>query len=301
MKNNIFVIAAIIVMLIFVSGESGCQKETKVTFNAASLISSFVDNAPPKEMITGQKYPIYVDVANAGGYDVAPGQANFYLSGIGDNLKNVNTHVTNANLLTKKTSMQDGGKERVTFATQAEPGQNLQSAFNFIVRMDSCYKYATITQTNICIGQGNSLCNVSSEKITNTSNSAAPLQITSMTEQVIGNKLYVYFLIENKGIGQVFLPTSDCNKLQEQDINEKLKQNKVEINVRISETDMTCTIQSAQPPYGAIESAGGAVDVGRVTCQKILTGTETHTSPIEIVLSYIYKDGITKSITIFPA
>jgi len=301
MKNlsNILVILGVIAVLVFVSGQQGCQNEAKTNFSSTALAFSFVDNAPPTDLVTNQKYPIYVDLVNNGGYDIAPGTAHFYLTGIGENLRNVNTKVQNVNTLVKKSQMQDGGKERLTFATEAEPWQSLPAPFNLVMRLDTCYKYATITQTTLCIGQGSGICNISSEKITTSSNSAAPLQITSVTEQITGNKLYINFLIENKGTGQVFLSNADCDQLQEQNINEKSKANQVEINVR-TEDGITCNLQSMQQPYPSVEGTTGMTSLGRVTCQKTLTGTETHITPVEIVMVYIYKDGITKSMTILP-
>lgn len=303
MKNFGWVILVLIVIsLFFVSGQQGCKREEKVTFNTTALIASFIDNAPPNQLVPREKYKIYVEVKNVGGNDIAPGNAHFYLSGIGENLKNVNLYLQNKNLLNKKTAMQEGGKEQIIFADNAEVDEELSSLpapFNFTMRLDSCYKYATITQTEVCVGRGDNICSISEEKIVSGSNSAAPLQVTSLTESVQGNKLYVTFLIENKGRGEVYLPNADCSKIQEQDIDEKLKQNRIEVAIE-AEEGFSCRLQAAQPPYGAVDSLTGVASIGTITCQKTLTKATGYKIPFRIVLSYIYKESITKGLTILP-
>ncbi|MGB9707910.1 MAG: hypothetical protein ACPLXC_01090 [Candidatus Pacearchaeota archaeon] len=287
----LFLIAA----LLLVSGQQGCKKEQATMFNTTALVSSFVADAPPSQLVTAENYPIYVDVVNHGGFDVSPGNAHFYLSGIGDNLQNVNLHVQNAQLLNKKTPLQEGGKERLTFATQATPPERgLPTAFNFTIKLDYCYKYATVVQSSICVGKGDGICSVSGEKIATGMNSAAPIQVTNLTERVEGNRLYVAFKIENKGTGEVYLPNTDCTKLQEQNIDEKLKQNQVELSIN-TEEGFACTLQ------GGVKGLTGTTEVRQVTCEKLLTNAQSHSAPFEIALSYIYRESLTKQLTILPA
>jgi len=296
---NVLLAFLIVIILVFASGQMGCPKEEEVIFNTTALIMNFVGDAPPVEMVAGLNYPIYVDVRNTGGFDVSEGAAHFYLSGIGDNFKNVETHVQNANFLPKETPIQEGGQERLTFATEANPWKTLPSTFDMVMRLDSCYSYATVTQTSVCVGKGSAVCSIEGEKIVAGSNSNAPIQITSLTESIQGNKLYVTFKIENKGTGEVYLPTTDCDKLQQDDINEKLKQNQVEISIR-AEEGFTCRIQELTEPYGAIDALEGTSNMGQVTCQKVLP-SDTYLSPFEIVVLYKYRETMTKNIKILPA
>jgi len=296
---SIIVLSLLVLSLFVVSGQQGCKKEEKAVFNTTALTMNFVADAPPTQLVSGESYPIYVDVKNEGGYDIAQGNAHFFLSGIGENLEGVTLHLQNVNILNKKTSVQEGGKERLTFASQATPPiRNLPAEFNFTIRVDSCYKYATLTQTSICVGKGNGICSISGEKIVTGSNSNAPLQITSLTENIQGNKLYVTFTIENKGSGQVYLPALDCVKLQEQNLDEKLKQNQVEISVKAE--GFSCSLQSNQPPYGSVNALNGITSVRTVTCEKLLTETSSYTAPFEIALAYAYTETLPKSIVILP-
>jgi len=297
MKKLYFVfIFAVILAFFLVSAPVGCEKQSGLTFNATAIITNFVENAPPNELVTGLKYPIYVDVKNVGGFDIQERTANFYLAGIGENLRNLDSEVQNTKLLLKKDAVNEGGNERLTFATEAEPWKILPASFNFSMRLDACYNYATIMQTSVCVGAGNNICSIIGEKITERSNSASPIQVTSLTERITGNKLYVTFSIQNKGVGEVYLPTADCDKIQEGDINEKLKQNQIEVSVR-AEDGFECNLQ---PLAGQSTTLTGTTSIGNVVCQKTITTADSHIAPFEVVASYIYKEGITKTITILP-
>jgi len=297
---NFLIIALLIIILFLSSGQKGCKKKEEGQFNTTALIANFVENAPPDTLVTNSNYLIYVDIKNSGGYDIPEGAADFYLRGVGENLKNVKTHIQNSNFLSKKTPIQEGGSESLVFATKAEPWKSLPSPYNITLQVDSYYKYSTIAQTSVCVGKGNSICSPEGEKIKTGDNSAGPIQITSLKENILGNKLYITFKVENKGAGEVYLPSADCNKIQSGDVNEKLKKDKMEISVR-AEEGITCKLRE-QGSYASIDSLNGISSIGQITCEKSLSqDSETHLSPIEIVVSYLYTNKITKNLMILPA
>ncbi len=294
---NVFIILLLVVALIFVSGQTGCEQEEQ-EIDSSGLAMNFVADAPPSEINYGQSFPIYVDIKNNGGYDIEVARAEFYLTGVGENLANVETFLTNSVKLTKKTVAVEGGSERLKFADAANPNVELQNPYSFSMQLDSCYDYTTITETSICVGETTSVCSIEGDKISD-SNTAGPIQVTSLTEKIEGNKLYIDFIISNSGTGKVYLPTADCNKLQEDDLNEKQKENMVELVVR-TEAGFTCSIQQSSDPYATINTLEGAARVGKVTCIKTIDG-ETHSSAIEIILTYKYRENIVKELTILPA
>ncbi|MEM4641421.1 MAG: hypothetical protein QXW65_02805 [Candidatus Pacearchaeota archaeon] len=300
-KTNFFLVVLIFLILLATIGAApGCGQK-KIIFNTTALQVSFVQDAPPKEVNYGVAFPIYAEVKNLGGYDLAPGAASFYLSGIGENLIGVEKKLSNTGFLSKKTPIQQGGSEVLNFATAAQVARQLPSAFNLTIKLTSCYNYATITQTTICVGKKD--CPgvaLAGNKIITGSNTAAPIQVTELTEQVQGNKLYVFFKIQNKGAGEVYLQDADCDRIELQDVNEQLKKNKVNIAIR-AEQGFTCNLQTAQAPYTSTKSLEGVAYVEyQVVCEKTLTEADLHAAPIEILLSYKYRESITKSLTILP-
>ncbi|MEM4703094.1 MAG: hypothetical protein QXP53_01260 [Candidatus Pacearchaeota archaeon] len=299
--NKNFILIVLILLVVFAIGAvipSCSPKGPK--FNATSLILNFVENAPPAEINYGVGFPIYVEVRNSGGYDVPAGAGIFYLSGIGQNLIGVQTKLSNLNMLAKKTEMQQGGSEILSFATNAQVAQQLPNAFNITMKLTSCYNYATIMQTNICVGRGGGVCSISGNKIETGSNTVGPIQVTELTEQIQGNKLYLSFKVNNRGAGEVYLTDSDCDKLEQGDVNEQLKKGKADIAIRV-EQGFLCNLQSSQAPYSSVKALEGVVMIGyTIVCEKILTGTESHLAPVEIVLSYKYRESTTKGLTILP-
>jgi hypothetical protein len=301
----IFIIIAFLALLSLGATQTGCNsKPTDTTlFNTTGLALSFIDNAPPSTINSGTTFPIYVKAENYGGYDINTGTAKFYLTGIGNNIKSVQTNLINQNQITKKTAEQEAGFEIIKFAEQAESSLALNNPFNFSMKADACYNYATHTEATACIGQGDSMCPLSGNKIRTGSNSNAPIQITNMSEQTQGNKLYISFLIENKGSGDVYYSDLDCDKLygldQSARTKEQLKKGFVEIYIDTgNEPDLKCNIQSSSG--STTESTNGMAPVGRkVTCSKMI-GIQTNAAPLKINLAYKYINSISKQIILYP-
>jgi hypothetical protein len=300
MKNNIFAIIVIICLAFFIIGaSSGCSKE-KLDFNSTGLIMNFVSDAPPSLINYGIGFQIYSEVRNMGGYDVVPGTASFYLSGIGSNLVGVQEKLFNTVNLVKSSNVQQGGSEILRFAANAQAAQHLPQAFNLTMKLTSCYDYTTVTQTSVCVGEGSGVCTLEGNKIITGSNSNAPIQVSELTESVLGNQLTISFKISNLGSGNVYLTDANCDKLQQEDLNEQLKKDQVNIAIQ-TEQGITCSLQSAQPPYGSFQGLEGMVPVGTtVTCTKTLTGAESNLAPFGITLSYKYREDTTTTMTILP-
>ncbi len=300
--NYLLVVILIAFSLIFVSGQQGCSQEQETEFDSSGLAMAFVADAPPVQVNYGQTFPIYVDINNNGGYDVDIARANFYLSGIGENLKNVETTLSNSVKLTKKTTTVAGGSERLEFATVAEPAVPLQNPYTLNMQLDSCYDYLTLSQVTLCVGDGKSICTISDDKMKTGTNTAGPIQVTSVTERTEGNKIYYDITIENKGTGKVYLNDADCEKLQIDDINEKQKQDSVNIALRTTESTkgFLCSLQQATKPYATINAVEGSAKIGKITCVQTIAKTN-YPSPLEIILSYKYRETKTQALTILPA
>jgi len=297
MKQYIAVILLLSVLV--VSGIDGCPGGGK-TAKAVSLgvEISFVQEAPPLSVSANHPFPIFVDVWNKGGQFIHSGEASFYLSGIGPNLEGVNEKVVNTRTLDKESISPD----RIILAEEARFTFPLETIHTVPLSLTSCYTYGTRVQASICISpvNGTGVCEVGSEKITSTSNSAAPVQVTSLTEEVLGNKYRVLFTLENQLDGTVYLPSADCDKLQAKDVSEAFKKGKVIVEVRTKEEGFTCKLQETVAPYAPADGLVGSADLGTVVCEKILEGKKEYPTPFSIVLNYKYVDSTLKSINILP-
>lgn len=297
MKKTI--LGLILVSLILLSGATGCPSSTTSTTAAASngLDVQFSKDAPPVSVNVNQEFPIYVDVLNNGGDYITKGDAKFYLTSV-SNLENVQTSLSNTRTLNKESVSPD----KIIFAEKARFPFALQSLFVMPMVMTSCYKYGTSTQATVCVVQSNqsAVCTIGGEKISGDSNTVAPVQITSLTEEIVANKLRITMIISNKlATGQVYLKDSDCDKIIQKDYNEASKKDKVNIELRTPEKAMTCKLQEPAFPYNTVDSLVGVADLGKVICEEPLSSSET-VSPLYVVLRYTYVSSITKNLNILP-
>jgi len=303
-KKKTFKLAILFLVLavFLVSGQEGCPSTgfgKDAPLKSAGLEVSFVEEAPPSTVSVNQEFPLYVNLLNKGGDFINKGDAQIYLSGIGPNLENVHSKQSNSQSLAKDSLISD----RINFAEKARFTFPIESLHTLPLSLTTCYAYGTRTQASICISNTNQteLCKVGTNKITSSSNSIAPIQITELKETVIGNKLTVLFKIENNLGGAVYLPDTDCDKIVSKNTPlEAFKQNKVRIEVRTTESGFICKLQNEQSPYGPVDATIGTIAIGTVVCEKALEEKSTRQSPFSVVLRYKYVDSSLKTINIVP-
>ena len=297
-----YLIAILVLSLFIVSGIAGCPSQQQKAAESAGLEVSFVNDAPPVSVSVNQEFPIYADILNKGGDFINAGDAKFYLSGVGSNLEGVKSSQTNERSLSKQSPSPD----RIVLADRAKFTFPIETVYTLPLLLTSCYSYGTTAQVTLCMSAKNdsTVCSVSGEKITPPSNLVAPVQVTSLKEELTGNKLNVLFTIANKLSGQVYLKDSDCDKIQARtDIAESFKQNKVNIEIRMPDKEKSgfaCHLMSASSPYVPQDSLSGTASLGTVQCEKTLAGNENYVMPFTIVMRYRYIDSVSKSINIVP-
>ena len=296
--KKVFLIIFIAISLILMTGIAGCPNKEEKEKVIPGLQIEFVKDAPKTTITTEERVPIYADISNGGGVHIGIDKASFYLSGIGENLRGVKDKLTNKKFLDK-----NAGTERLEFASSASTGLVLEKPFIFPVTLTACYDYETIVQVQACIAEEKSdICDISGEKITESSNSPAPIQVTSFTESLEGNKLVIKFTLDNKGvnpkgIGEIYSINSDCDLIYKKDINEVLNIRKVnvEISAGTGDEDFVCDLQEG---VAKISSTGK----GEVICTKKLSeSVGDYITPFKINLKYKYVDSIGTAITLLPA
>ena len=294
MKPARFVLfsAALLLVLTIISGVNGCGNAPAETANSG-LVVSFVKEAPPASVTVGREFPIRIDVLNQGGEFVNKGQAKFYLSGLGQNFENVKSSLTNEKTLSKEAVFSD----TLTFADNAKYTFPLQSLQIVPLVLTACYDYSGRAQATLCIAGSNSskVCSLSGDKIN--SNTAGPVQISGVSETIIGTKLVLSFDIVNKGNGEVFLPSTDCDKLESNDATESSKQKK--LSLKLTTTDrFVCKMQSET---GQVEGLEGTVPVGKIIiCEKDISNKD-YSSALIMDFRYKYRESISQSINVLPA
>jgi len=304
--RQIITFSIIGILALLILGIDGCQK-TETVVNTEGIEMSFVANAPPDSVMVNQEFPIYVDVLNKGSSNLNSGDAKFYLSGIGYDLKNVEKSVSNTRFLSGQSTI----PERLVFAKNARWTTPLENSFPLYLILTGCYNYGSASQVDVCVSNKNSttLCSISGEKIKSNSNNAAPIQVTSVTEKLEGSKLQIIILLENKKIAQVapshvYLVDTDCDKILTGNPDEMQKENKVKAIIRTgAEPGWVCKLQSKDVPYAPTTALEGVVTlepVGKIVCEKNVQSEDTHMMPLTVSLLYRYSDSITKTVRIAP-
>ena len=286
----IMVVIAFMATMLIGAQFQGCQRQQKPEQKVSGLDLSFVENAPPQQVEVMQKFPVYVDVNNNGNFDVAAGKAIFYLVGVGDNIKNINKKLTNSNTLKANVGM-----ERLIFANEAYSDLPLTNQFLLPLQLVECYDYATITQLGVCVAkQDSAICSLQNPSV---NNARAPVQVTSVKEEVKGSTLFVYITFGNKVNGNVYNHNADCDKIHANDINEMLKKDKMKITI-MTEQGFSCLLQDDQGT--GVESVEGFTTLGTLTCKKHLSDEQPHITNFRIVTEYKYVQSVTKQLTILP-
>jgi hypothetical protein len=299
MKAHKFLqILAICLVLLVIVGIEACPQGgggAAKTTGYVGLSASFIEGTPPVNVLVNQNFQIYAEVKNLGDANVAPGTASFYLSGLSPNVENIKSSLTNKNFLGK------GSYERLDFADSAKSSLELIQPLNLVMLLTSCYKYGGRAQAEVCITSSNKsqVCSISGEKIT--FNTDEPVQVTSLKETNVGNKVQMSFTIENKGKGTVYLPDTDCEKRQKNDINEALKSDRLQVRISTIEKGLTCKLQTLDTSHNSIDALEGGASLGTVLCEKSLAGEEDHKTAIQIILDYVYIETSSRSMMISPA
>jgi len=286
--------ATLIILTFLLLGVESCEKATTAE---NGIVMNFVENAPAKVVATDQTVNIYVDIANKGASNVNKGEAKFYLINAAKNLDGVTTKLSNTNLLETGIT---ASTARLIFAKNAKVLLDIKDPFLLTLSLKSCYPYDTDVRTKICIArENNPICSITGEKITSTSNSAGPIKVTSLKEEVVANKLMLTAIIENKGvqeksIGDVYLKSANCDILQDVTntnyIDELLKEKKVDVEIKT--TGFKCNLE--EDTKGTISLTNNK---GILTCEKKLEA-ESEETQFQLLLHYKYQDSITTAITL---
>lgn len=296
-SKNLIQIFAIFMVLLAVVGVEQCPSGGNGTKAAAydGLSINFIENTPPASVIVNQKFQIYAEAKNLGDANVKADSAKFYLTGLSPNIQDFKTSLSNKNFLGKDAT------ERIDFADNAFSPLELIQPTNTIMLLTSCYSYGGRAQAEVCIASSNSsqVCKTSGDKITYNTN--GPVQITSMTEELTGTKLKLSFNIANKGKGVVYLSDTDCDKLQKKEVNEVLKNNKLNVRVSTVEKGLTCKLQTTDSSHNSVDALEGVADLGTIICEKSTSGEEDHGTVMQIVFDYVYVESLSRNIMISPA
>ena len=220
--KKIGVMFAIIITVLLVSGQNGCEGESDTggpfIGGMEGLEAEFLDDAPSLSgNYQNENFPIEISLTNAGETEIAEEAAKVYLVGVvmSDAFRTFKTEGSNDEPL-DAIERDDGGilddETIVNMGESRYTATMYSDSESFSVRARICYPYQTKVQIDdFCIPSvsrkevGTVECSVDSalNLIEGGDNSAAPLQVTSVVEDEGSDYVSVRVDINNQGTGQV--------------------------------------------------------------------------------------------------
>ncbi|MFA5176152.1 MAG: hypothetical protein WC413_02745 [Candidatus Nanoarchaeia archaeon] len=302
-KSSI-IIFLVICSLVFISADCGGKKDPGAgTYlgGTQGVTIAFKASSPVPTFQQKDTVPVKVDLKNLGEYDLQIGEAKAKIFGI--NLANfgltsAGNYKGTPGLLRKKSEFfPEGGTQTVDFGSLKYNLPISGELEKYTLRAKVCYPYQTLAAVNVCMTSANlqdqttGICAIAGEKVVAGDISGAPLQITSITQELRGaNQVKFNLKIENKGAGKVFLPEADCTKLEE-NIENLDKKDQVVVEF-ISPTDIKCGQEDSNK--ATINLIG---TTGTLICYKDVTNPFVEN--LKISLKYVYVSETSKEVTIY--
>ena len=291
MRKEVFVLVLALALVV-----AGCKPgQTTTTSSSTPFVGgteglrvTFVDNAPPKEVLDNpragdasqvMKFDVALRLENVGEQDVTTANIKTTIGGIYptdfgkqvSELQNVyaNTKLPNVAQLdgVRKDPEGDklpGGTEEVTFKDLGYL-KSLQGNNVFPLQADICYKYTTKAVSNFCMRQDMTrltpgVCAVKGPKTVFSSGS--PIHVSSLDESVGGRtKVILKFKISAVGTGSFFMPDQGTAGSPNCPKGDFRSENFVRVTVNTGVDGLTCSGFSGTPPSGNVRLSNGEASV----------------------------------------
>jgi hypothetical protein len=300
----------VLILLMGIIMIGGCNTGTKTPTNGPysggvnGVAISFLAAAPTPTFNKGDSVPVKVLLKNNGEFDIASGEAQVKIYGIhhpsfglSDQFK-----ATSGELLGLNNLRTEGGEQQIDMGS-INYNQDIVGSEKFTLNAEVCYPYMTDAILNACIttnkieaSGSQKSCTIqtgkSTEKIAKGDVSGAPVQVTSITEELKGtNRVMFHITVENKGKGRVFKYDAACADL------EKVEQTDISNIVSISTPeDVQCILLDKTSNSGDIRLTAGKKIVD---CYKDVTETNSYAQKIDFKLKYKYLDTTSLGIEIY--
>lgn len=298
-KSSILILF-VICSLVFISADCQNKKDPGTgTFlgGTQGVTLAFKSSSPVSNFQQKDTVPVKVDLKNVGEFDLMAGEAKVKIFGINHanfGLESAANYKGTAGILRGKSEFfPEGGTQTIDFGSMKYK-LPISGDTPYKIWAKVCYPYETKATVNVCMTSTNlqdqTTCSIAGEKIIARDVSGAPIQITSITQELRGaNQVKFNIKIENKRAGKVFLPGSDCTKLEE-NIENLDKKDQVIIEFT-NPTDIKCGQEDSNK--ATINLIG---NVGTLICYKDVTNF--YEEKLNIRLNYVYISEISKDIKI---
>jgi len=302
----------VIVMFLFFVLISGCAKEVpkEETFVASddALEFVFLEGQPPDRIFGDNTFDAAVLVSNKGGRDVEPNSVEMILDGGDVGLPNEAAATKQNTQLLEGIKRApgsgefiQGGREVVLWENLAYRGiSSITDEVKTPLGVSACYNYATTASVKLCVVADSSPpCSDDEDK--SIDNSGAPVKISEFKElksiRTADGMMSVGFKFKLAKTGdeiyKIYSPTRSCSGTKAEDSN----------NVRLTGMKFPglrsarCNIISNN---NLISLGDESVEPDDVFCNVILNASGSYEDNLQMQVSYLVKQGISKNMQVIP-
>lgn len=294
-KSQFFVV---IVIILFVSGCNSSGEDTsssdtgeKYRTGTQGLTISFIPGAPPQKVFSDSEIAAIFQVKNKGATDV--NNAILYLTGYDKKYLFGTDQEEQRFALGGKSPYNPDGElvELIEFNTRVNQLPEDIDKFKQTIKATLCYSYETFASPSICINPSihtanavESVCSVSPVSLSG--GQGGPISVNKVEQEMIGTQILFKIYISNHGKGTPYIKSPDnCHR--------SLKYNEVNlVNIDSLSFSSFELGSSCKPnPIRLVNNNGFAV------CSLASSGgfgTSSYITPLNIKLSYNYRDSIQK-------
>lgn len=300
MKKGFIAVLFLVVLVIFAAG---CKKQATsagpFVGGIAGVSIKFIEGAPLSSFNQGQQMNFKVVLKNNGEYTVATGGAKARIYGVNPEFGLPTTYLAAAGPLHGISKFVNEGGEQEILLGSGKYSKQIINSQDFPINAQVCYPYQTEAVSDVCMSsrtlqetKQQQVCDITGEKLLKGSVSAAPVQITSITEGLEGSDKVVFkIVVDNKGTGDVFSDGKTCETLDP-------LEDKNLVTVTIMPADVKCYFAGNEASSGQLRLTPGTPKI--LTCRKTIQATgSNYKEVLDIKLNYKYLDKITKTVTVY--
>ena len=304
---------SVVVLLILALLISGCQTQKKdqkslgiFIGGKAGLEISFIENQPPPKVLDDNQdhFLITLKLLNKGEYTIPSNKVIASLSGISAEAFSISSlnsksQVSLEGIFKSGDDVIQSSPEELQF-DEASYKFDLNADFPTSLRADVCYQYQTKSVSKTCLKRKaverntEDKCSINSDKV-ETELSGAPIKIKDVKQRSsAANEIKLTFTVVNEGKGEVYSPTTFTDKCI--DVSDERNKLLVEVKAPSGKADIRCS-QLQDSNKGIIKLA---LKEKIINCNIPTSNLQeiAFEEPIEIILSYFYKESIEKQITV---
>ena len=326
-RVQLFVLFLILLLSISGCGGRGDTKTSieDIRVGTEGIVMSFLPNSPPDtiHVDADNTFDVLLEVRNLGAFPqpdeliktaaLGHDSGRVYISGIDPYIVHfIERHkpIDFRKLQGRSTINPNGGEDVLTFKGIVDTLNLNVERYEPILLVTACYRYLTVAEPPVCIDpqpystfKERKVCEAQDISL---SSQGAPIAITKIEEEALAQKTLFKITIKNVGRGDVIKlesyekcsPYSDVSgKLEREDIDKVLLE-----GVAVGSKILQCSPfidDNIKGESGYIRLLNGE---GSIVCElsknDYAPGSSAYTTPLQIVLTYVYRDFIEKRLQI---